>query len=148
MKLLFQKDKIYTEPGIVTNSFVGTEEYIAPEVITGFGHTSSVDWWTFGVLLFEMMFGQTPFRGMSREDTFANILNGNLKFPETKLPVSKNAKDIIKRLLCPDATKRLGSQHGACDVKEHPFFKPLNLSCIFLFHHIMSMLSFNLFPYL
>lgn len=52
---ILDKELIHTEPGIVTNSFVGTEEYIAPEVIKGFGHTSAVDWWTFGILLFEFI---------------------------------------------------------------------------------------------
>ena len=49
------KMKLDTRPDVVTNSFVGTEEYIAPEVIEGYGHTSSVDWWTFGILLYEML---------------------------------------------------------------------------------------------
>ncbi|UZP39950.1 hypothetical protein NXS19_007766 [Fusarium pseudograminearum] len=57
-----------------TNSFVGTEEYIAPEVIKGSGHTSAVDWWTLGILIYEMLYGTTPFKGKNRNATFANIL--------------------------------------------------------------------------
>jgi serine/threonine protein kinase len=54
-QMLTGKMKLDTRPSVVTNSFVGTEEYIAPEVIEGYGHTSSVDWWTFGILLYEML---------------------------------------------------------------------------------------------
>jgi len=116
---------IHTEPGIITNSFVGTEEYIAPEVIKGFGHTSAVDWWTFGILLFEFLFGITPFRGRTRDDTFGHILDGQLHFPErTVYPqISKQCKDIITHLLHPDPQKRLGATHGACEVKKHAWYK-------------------------
>lgn len=65
-----------------TNSFVGTEEYIAPEVIKGCGHTSAVDWWTLGILVYEMLFGTTPFKGKNRNATFANILRDEVPFPE------------------------------------------------------------------
>ncbi|KAG5220882.1 Pkinase-domain-containing protein [Salix suchowensis] len=56
-----------------TNSFVGTEEYIAPEVINAQGHTAAVDWWTLGILIYEMIYATTPFKGQERNDTFANI---------------------------------------------------------------------------
>lgn len=65
-----------------TNSFVGTEEYIAPEVIKGCGHTSAVDWWTLGILVYEMLYGTTPFKGKNRNATFANILRDDPLFPE------------------------------------------------------------------
>lgn len=65
-----------------TNSFVGTEEYIAPEVIKGCGHTSAVDWWTLGILIYEMLYGTTPFKGKNRNATFANILKDEVPFPE------------------------------------------------------------------
>ena len=65
-----------------TNSFVGTEEYIAPEVIKGNGHTSAVDWWTLGILVYEMLYGTTPFKGKNRNATFSNILRDDVPFPE------------------------------------------------------------------
>lgn len=65
-----------------TNSFVGTEEYIAPEVIQGCGHTSAVDWWTLGILIYEMLYGTTPFKGKNRTTTFSNILRNEVPFPE------------------------------------------------------------------
>jgi protein-serine/threonine kinase len=61
------------EPNFVTNSFVGTEEYLAPEVIIGRGHGASVDWWTLGILMYEMLYGTTPFRGRNQTDTFKRI---------------------------------------------------------------------------
>ena len=66
-----------------TNSFVGTEEYIAPEVIKGCGHTSAVDWWTLGILVYEMLYGTTPFKGKNRNATFANILRDDVPFPDS-----------------------------------------------------------------
>lgn len=65
-----------------TNSFVGTEEYIAPEVIKGCGHTSAVDWWTLGILVYEMLYGTTPFKGKNRNATFANIMRDDVPFPD------------------------------------------------------------------
>lgn len=74
-----------------TNSFVGTEEYIAPEVIKGCGHTSAVDWWTLGILIYEMLYGTTPFKGKNRNATFASILRDEVQFPEHAgaQPISK-----------------------------------------------------------
>lgn len=105
-------------------SFVGTAEYIAPEVIKGFGQSSSVDFWTFGILMYEMLFGTTPYRGKSQDDTFEHILDGELSFPEnTHSPVGSSCKSLIKKLLEPDPKKRLGSQQGASEIKAHKFFE-------------------------
>ncbi|RMZ76930.1 hypothetical protein DV737_g4607, partial [Chaetothyriales sp. CBS 132003] len=110
-----------------TNSFVGTEEYIAPEVIKGNGHTSAVDWWTLGILIYEMLFGTTPFKGKNRNATFANILRDEVPFPDpsTSTPVTNLCKSLIRKLLIKDEVKRLGSRAGASDVKNHAFFKPI-----------------------
>ncbi|KAI9679542.1 MAG: serine/threonine protein kinase, AGC [Caeruleum heppii] len=109
-----------------TNSFVGTEEYIAPEVIKGCGHTSAVDWWTLGILVYEMLFGTTPFKGKNRNATFANILRDDVPFPEhAGVPqVSNLCKSLVRKLLIKDEGRRLGSRAGASDVKTHPFFRP------------------------
>lgn len=111
-----------------TNSFVGTEEYIAPEVIRGNGHTSAVDWWTLGILLYEMLYGMTPFKGKTRNATFANILKQAVTFPDGGgssgfQTVSSSCKSIIRKLLIKEEHKRLGSRAGASDIKAHPFFK-------------------------
>ncbi|KAF2216970.1 hypothetical protein CERZMDRAFT_64331 [Cercospora zeae-maydis SCOH1-5] len=108
-----------------TNSFVGTEEYIAPEVIKGCGHTSAVDWWTLGILIYEMLFGTTPFKGKNRNATFANILRDEVPFPEGNgaQNISNLCKSLIRKLLIKDELRRLGSRAGASDVKAHPFFR-------------------------
>lgn len=108
--------------GFRTNSFVGTEEYIAPEVIRGKGHTGAVDWWTLGIFMYEMLFGTTPFKGRDRKKTFANVLKKDVKFLDTQ-PISSNCKSLIKKLLIKDEAKRLGSKTGASDIKNHSFFK-------------------------
>jgi protein-serine/threonine kinase len=108
-----------------TNSFVGTEEYIAPEVIKGCGHTSAVDWWTLGILIYEMLFGTTPFKGKNRNATFANILRDDVPFPEHSgsPQISNLCKSLIRKLLIKDENRRLGARAGASDVKNHPFFR-------------------------
>nr|AML76687.1 putative LOV domain-containing protein [Philoxerus vermicularis] len=113
------------EPATPSNSFVGTEEYIAPEVITGASHTSAIDWWALGILLYEMLYGRTPFRGKNRQKTFANILHKDLTFPSS-IPVSLAARQLIYALLSRDPVTRLGSQGGANEIKEHPFFRGIN----------------------
>ncbi|KAL8215265.1 hypothetical protein R6Q57_004714 [Mikania cordata] len=117
------------EPVRASNSFVGTEEYIAPEIISGVGHSSAVDWWAFGILLYEMLYGYTPFRGKTRQRTFANILHKDLKFPNS-IPVSLSAKQLIYRLLHRDPKNRLGSREGASEVKRHPFFRGINWALV------------------
>uniref|UniRef100_A0A126WVW1 non-specific serine/threonine protein kinase n=1 Tax=Danaea nodosa TaxID=491836 RepID=A0A126WVW1_9MONI len=109
------------EPTVGSNSFVGTEEYIAPEIITGAGHSSAVDWWAVGILLYELLYGRTPFRGKNRPKTFANILQKDLTFPSS-IPVSLAARQLINGLLHRDPSNRLGSHGGANEIKHHPFF--------------------------
>lgn len=108
-----------------TNSFVGTEEYIAPEVIKGCGHTSAVDWWTLGILIYEMIFATTPFKGNSRNATFSNVLRNEVLFPET-MPISSMGKSLIRKLLIKDELKRMGSNSGASEVKQHKWFAPIS----------------------
>eukprot|EP00268_Persea_americana_P024871 TRINITY_DN2425_c0_g2_i5.p1 TRINITY_DN2425_c0_g2~~TRINITY_DN2425_c0_g2_i5.p1 ORF type:complete len:233 (-),score=36.39 TRINITY_DN2425_c0_g2_i5:420-1118(-) len=117
------------EPMRASNSFVGTEEYIAPEIITGAGHTSAVDWWALGILLYEMLYGYTPFRGKTRQKTFANILHKDLKFP-LSIPVSLHARQLMHHLLHRDPRNRLASFEGANEVKQHPFFRGVNWALV------------------
>ncbi|CAH8307521.1 unnamed protein product [Eruca vesicaria subsp. sativa] len=106
-------------------SFVGTHEYLAPEIVSGEGHGSEVDWWTLGIFMYELFYGTTPFKGMDHELTLANIVARALEFP--KEPTIPNAaKDLISQLLAKDPTRRLGSSLGASAVKRHPFFQGVN----------------------
>nr|AML76389.1 putative LOV domain-containing protein [Muntingia calabura] len=124
-----QNPVFMAEPMRASNSFVGTEEYIAPEIITAAGHTSAVDWWALGILLYEMLYGYTPFRGKTRQKTFANILQKDLKFPGS-IPASLHAKQLMYRLLHRDPKNRLGSREGANEIKRHPFFKGVNWALV------------------
>lgn len=106
-------------------SFVGTHEYLAPEIVSGEGHGSAVDWWTLGIFIFELFYGVTPFRGMDHELTLANIVARALEFPkEPTIPAG--AKDLIAQLLVKDPARRLGSTTGATAIKHHPFFHGVN----------------------
>ncbi|ESK97583.1 serine threonine protein kinase (nrc-2) [Moniliophthora roreri MCA 2997] len=108
-----------------TNSFVGTEEYIAPEVIAAQGHTAAVDWWTLGILIYEMIYATTPFKGAERTDTFANIRMMPVHFRDTA-KVTSAGKDCITRLLDKNEKTRLGSKSGASEVKQHKWFAKTN----------------------
>ncbi|GAA0176552.1 hypothetical protein LIER_29523 [Lithospermum erythrorhizon] len=112
-----------------SNSFVGTHEYLAPEVVKGEGHGSAVDWWTLGIFLYELLYGKTPFKGLSNDDTLANVVSVCLKFPESPM-VSSHARDLIRKLLQKEPDNRLGSQMGAAEIKQHPFFEGLNFALI------------------
>ncbi|XP_062185857.1 serine/threonine-protein kinase OXI1-like [Phragmites australis] len=98
-----------------SNSFVGTEDYVAPEIIAGRGHDFAVDWWGLGVVLYEMLYGRTPFRGQNRKETFYRVLAKQPELVGEQTPL----RDLIARLLEKDPEKRIGSR----GVKAHPFFR-------------------------
>ncbi|XP_010257260.1 PREDICTED: serine/threonine-protein kinase UCNL-like [Nelumbo nucifera] len=104
-----------------SNSFVGTEEYVSPEVVRGDGHEFAVDWWALGILTYEMMYGKTPFRGKNRKETFRNVLMKSPEFIGRRTALT----DLIRRLLEKDPTRRLGYNRGAVEIKEHAFFRGL-----------------------
>lgn len=112
---------LYAEPLEMTNSFVGTEEYLSPEVINAAGHSAAVDWWELGILLYELIFGTTPFRGRHRDETFSNVLHVQLRFPTEPKP-SQHAYDLMRGLIRKDPERRLGSNSGAEEIMAHSFF--------------------------
>nr|KYP45154.1 Protein kinase G11A [Cajanus cajan] len=118
--------------GARSSSFVGTHEYVSPEVASGNSHGNAVDWWSLGIFMYEMLYGRTPFVGPSNEATLRNIIKKPLAFP-TATPsgaLEMHAQDLISALLQKDPNRRLGSKRGAADVKNHPFFAGLNLALI------------------
>ncbi|KAG9447172.1 hypothetical protein H6P81_013300 [Aristolochia fimbriata] len=98
-----------------SNSFVGTEEYIAPEMIIGKGHDLAVDWWSLGVVLYEMLYGRTPFRGSNRKETFYRILTKTADLVGEPTPL----RDLIGRLLEKDPEQRISVE----GIKKHEFFR-------------------------
>ncbi|KAF3624527.1 Serine/threonine-protein kinase OXI1 [Capsicum annuum] len=101
-----------------SNSFVGTEEYLAPEIILGNGHDFSVDWWCLGVVLYEMLYGTTPFRGSNRKETYYRILS---KAPDL-IGEATPLRDLIKKLLEKDPKQRISLD----EIKGHNFFKSVD----------------------
>ncbi|XP_010507740.1 PREDICTED: serine/threonine-protein kinase D6PKL1-like [Camelina sativa] len=77
--------ELVAEPNTRSMSFVGTHEYLAPEIIKGEGHGSAVDWWTFGIFVHELLYGKTPFKGSGNRATLFNVVGEQLKFPESRV---------------------------------------------------------------
>ena len=106
-------------------STVGTPDYIAPEVFTRKGYGQEIDWWSLGIIMFEMMIGYPPFYSESSTETCKKILDwkNNLEI-KPEVNISKEAIDILKKLIN-DPEKRLG-RNGADEIKKHPFFKNID----------------------
>ena len=108
------------------NSMIGTPEYIAPEIFTAQGHDKSVDWWSMGVILYEMLSGDHPFQ--DDHSTVKEMASNIVKRDVMPIPdVSSEANDLILKLLSKDPHKRLGGNDDDADeIKAHPFFKRIN----------------------
>lgn len=112
-----------------TYSFCGSVAYLAPEVLRREGHTKMVDWYLLGVCLFEMLFGQPPFYSDDSNKMHEDILYSKLKIPAG---VSSKCKDLLKRLLDKNPSKRIGSgKKGVEEIKKHGFFKNINWKDIY-----------------
>ena len=117
------------------NSFAGSPEYASPEMITHDGHTFMTDWWSFGILIYELLYGYTPFYNVDKNRMYDLITTGSISFPkfiqiegETKVrnyKVSEDAKNLINKLLEKDPGTRLGRK-GLQEIKKHPFFSGIN----------------------
>ncbi|XP_073137729.1 probable serine/threonine protein kinase IREH1 [Henckelia pumila] len=106
-------------------SAVGTPDYLAPEILLGTGHGFTADWWSVGVILFELIVGIPPFNAEHPQKIFDNILNRKIPWPGVPDEMSFDAYDLIDGLLTEDPDQRLGAG-GAPEVKQHPFFRDIN----------------------
>lgn len=112
---------------------VGTPDYIAPEIIKGESVSNpTLDWWSMGVIMYELMTGLPPFNDLTREKIFDNITNLRMEWPQIGYDdncISPDAADLIKKLLDPNYKTRLGA-NGGQEIKAHKFFEGIDFSKI------------------
>lgn len=124
--------KFLDEKADLAQTMCGTPEYMAPEILKGKPQSYTVDWWTFGVLIYELVTGRSPFKHKNDRKLRKLITRGKFPWPDPekhKIMLSDEVQDIIKKLLNPDASQRLGAG-GVNEIMKHPWFKDINFEDI------------------
>lgn len=116
--------------GKLAQSFCGTAEYLSPEMVNGTGHDCSVDWWTLGILLYEILVGIPPFYHKNKHKMYFLIREANVTYPipeKHNITISPEAQDIINKLLIKNKDQRLGAKGGVKEILQHKFFEKLDI---------------------
>ena len=122
------------QDGELANSFCGTAEYLAPEMLIGNGHDYSVDWWALGILIYEMVVGIPPFFHKNKHRMYFLIRESPVNFPDPvrhKITVSPDCQDLICKLLDKNRKTRLGAgEQGIDEILQHPWFADLDMKAL------------------
>jgi len=117
----------------IAQSYCGTPEYLAPEMISHAGHDKTVDWWAVGVLIYEMLIGVTPFFNKNRQVLMSKIKHSRIVFPDRRtyrIEYSDQVVDLIGKLLKKAKEDRLGAQGDAAEILAHPWFASIDLDAL------------------